>query len=466
MYITKDKTISFNPGLSGEKNTGQLGFFNDWRHFLVALEGGWSSGKTFAGARKLRNLHVYNSYDSEGNLTGVPSAIIAPTLGNASDYDIPEMKRALAEADIKFELKMNGSIDGEYAAPVFLLPELSTNDSPSVIIVRTGDDPGKITGWQVGALWGDEAARWKQSYDDPMQDVFMQAIGRVRHPRAKLCQAMLTYTNEGDGTRIFDEMSKGLSDRALYRASTKSNPTMADFYERQKLLLPLALQKQYLDGEAVNLRQGKVYGNYNSAMIRDDLVYDRNLPVQVAIDFNINPGMHAEIGQFYPATQEITTLYEIHGPGMNVIQATIEIADWYKKNNATGPIQIYGDVSGNARSVTDGKTSYQVMFNYLDQAGISYVLCCGTKAPAISDRVNAVNNIMLDVNSKTRYFISRKCAKLLDDYKKLKYTNKGEIDKSNSELSHASDADGYRIVKLCPIRRIEMPDSRLMRFSV
>ena len=45
-----EPVIQPNPG-------GQEEFALDWTHFIVGLEGGWYSGKTFIGARKLITLH-------------------------------------------------------------------------------------------------------------------------------------------------------------------------------------------------------------------------------------------------------------------------------------------------------------------------------------------------------------------------------------------------------------------------
>ena len=70
--------------------------------------------------------------------------------------------------------------------------------------------------------------------------------------------------------------------------------------------------------------------------------------------------------------------------------------------------------------------------------------------PPVRSRVNAVNKLMRE--GKLR--VSKKCPRLLKDFELVSWKC-GEIDKSNDALTHASDAAGYAIEKLFPVR---MPD--------
>src|SRR5438270_11049747 len=55
-----------NPG-------AQRDFMDDYTHRYCALAGGWFAGKTWAGARKLVDLHLHNAHDDHGRPTGVRS---------------------------------------------------------------------------------------------------------------------------------------------------------------------------------------------------------------------------------------------------------------------------------------------------------------------------------------------------------------------------------------------------------
>ena len=164
---------------------GQTDFFRDWRHRFVFLEGGWASGKTWSGARKLLALHLHNSADADGQPTRVMSAIVAPTYANAKDFCIPEFLAACEDANLPTVWKS--------AAKEFHFPGYPV----APVIVRTADAAERITGWEVGAFWGDEVARWKEDSENPKNDALTQIQGRLRAPKARIRQGFFTYTNEG-----------------------------------------------------------------------------------------------------------------------------------------------------------------------------------------------------------------------------------------------------------------------------
>src|SRR5438876_6949725 len=196
-------------------NSGaQIEFMDDYTHRYCALAGGWFAGKTFAGARKLVDLHLENAFDHRNRPTGVKSAVIAPTYQLANDFDIPELCRAFEVMKLEYEFIADPK---RYC---FLLPDLGTRREPSEILIRTADAPERITGWTVGAIWGDEAARWKCDRHVPRNDPFIQADARLRDPRARFLQFMVTFTHEGDDTRVYRDFELDPKpDHVLYRAA-------------------------------------------------------------------------------------------------------------------------------------------------------------------------------------------------------------------------------------------------------
>ncbi len=225
-----------NPG-------GQAKFAVDFTHRFIGLEGGWGSGKTYVGARHLLTVHIFNAFDALGQATFVNSAIVAPTYRGAMDYCVPEIEKACDELELPVIWK--------FSEKRFVFPTMSSGRHTSEILVRTADAPDRIAGWEVGAVWGDEPARWKEDYDDPRHDPYIQLTGRVRAPKARFQQHIFTYTNEGDATRIYDEFHAGYDTHKLYRVSTAENPVVHEFYEQQKVLLTPDLARQYLGGEAL-----------------------------------------------------------------------------------------------------------------------------------------------------------------------------------------------------------------------
>ncbi|MGA2232312.1 MAG: hypothetical protein ABSH22_15550, partial [Tepidisphaeraceae bacterium] len=80
---------------------GQAAFLDDSRHRYVAFIAGWGAGKTWAGARKLVNLHVCNAFDDSGKPTGVKGLAIAPTYQVATSVLVPHLKAALRESKLR-----------------------------------------------------------------------------------------------------------------------------------------------------------------------------------------------------------------------------------------------------------------------------------------------------------------------------------------------------------------------------
>ena len=455
-----------NPG-------GQADFVNDWDHFMCAAEGGWMSGKTWAGARKLLTLHLCNAFfpaflqqddpDAEpvphpkaGQPTFVPGVNVAPTFSNAMDFCVPELLDACKECGLAVRFRGHGTLPGgRYYGPALILSDLGTRGFLSVILVRTADAPDRITGFQVGHAWGDEPARWREDRNDPKNDPLTQLLARVRHPDANLLQVLFTYTNEGDATRIYEEVREGKTDRAYYRIRTKENPVAEGFYERQSGLLTLELAEQYLEGGAISLRGGKIYRSFNKKKhVSRSVRLRRDEPLMLMLDFNVAPGMHGEIGQYDEAEDIFRVVHEIHEHRMTVKDFVAVFGDWVGKMGGwQWPVlDVYGDASGRAASVTTGETCYDILEQGLVGLKVPFVLHVPVMNPPEVDRVNSVEVALCDLKKKSHVLIHPRCIRLLEDLRRLKRDERGRIDKRDRNLSHPSDAFGYAVWWVRPIR--------------
>lgn len=431
-------TVTPNPG-------GQLGFATDWTHPIIALEGGWNSGKSFIGGRKMLTLHIWNAIDSSGQPTFVRSVVVAPTRQNIYDFCVPHLEDALTAAGLSFEIRLSKDD--------IILHDLGTQRKPSVIMLRSGDKPERITGWTVGAAWGDEAARWKQDFQDPRKDTYIQLLGRVRDARAKFIQTMLTYTNEGDGTRVYSEFRKGYPTHALYTAGTRENPAALEFVKSLQGVLSPELAKQYLEGGAMSLAGTQIYSEFSKdEHVDESLVLDPRLEVHVSFDFNISPGMHVEIGQYDPATDVYTDVYEVHERHLDLTNAMRRVIMILTAHKLTGhEIHVFGDASGGARSAQTSTTSYQLIIGALEHASIRYRIRVPKANPLIIDRFNAMNAALRDLTGAVHYKVHPRCQRLIADLSEYKRDDKGVPDTQGNRLSHASDAASYRIWYLRPV---------------
>lgn len=460
VYVDTRGVCTPNPG-------GQAGFINDWRHKYVALAGGWGAGKTWAGARKLLQLHIWNALrpivfdDGQAGYvkTFVPSAIIAPTYRNLWDFDIPMITQACDQVGLKYKLKPT---DME----VHIL-KLGTFEHPSVIMLRTADAPERIAGWQVGAAWGDEATRWKEDRHTPKKDPFIQLLGRVRHPDARIIRTVFTFTHEGDSTRMYEAFHDGDPDEyAIYVAPTKENPVMRSFYTAQMKNLPKDLRDQYLEGKALSVRGGKAYGEFDyDTHVDEKLILRPGRPIHIALDFNIDPGMFAEIGQYDAEDDVLSVVHEIHQPRLDVRELVKMIAQLFeevlpdsilKLVRVAGDdplVHVFGDASGNAEWAGTGESSYYILRTGLDQLGIPHRVRVPAANPRVVDRINAYRVAMKDGDGDVHWKCHPRCVHLIEDLKRMRTGADGSpLDKSEKRLSHASDAEGYRIEYLRPAR--------------
>jgi hypothetical protein len=69
--------------------------------------------------------------------------------------------------------------------------------------------------------------------------------------------------------------------------------------------------------------------------------------------------------------------------------------------------------------------------------------------PHVTDRVNNVNRLLV----KKRVIISPKCSKLINDMEKVSWKGSDLDGTSDKLLTHISDALGYGLWKLFPIRQ-------------
>jgi hypothetical protein len=446
------RIVEEDPDLFEPFGGGQTEFLDDYDHRYVAFVAGWGSGKTWAGARKLVNLHLFNAFDGRGRPTGVKGLAIAPTYQLASSVLIPALRQALLEAGVCHRFI---SDPRQFC---FVLPDLAREGGQSEILVRSAARPELITGFEVGHVWGDEAGRWQQDSDDPMFDAMLQAEGRLRDPRAQFLQANYTFTHEGDCTAVyrrFEQECDGHPDYAVYRAATTDNPLMRKYAEEKRRNLSPELAGQYLDGKAISRRGGAVYGEFDEGRNVDaGLRLSDAVPLHLAIDFNIDPGMHAIIGQHFPQDDLLTAVHEIHAPRMDVRQMMFALRDLIERDLGGWrwpALWLFGDASGNGKWAGSGQSCWDVVIEALRLAGLPYRLKVPKANPPVADRVNAFNCALQSLDGRTRFKLHPRCKLLARDLKQMRW-NHGELDKTDRRLSHAADAEGYRVHWLMPVR--------------
>jgi hypothetical protein len=190
-------------------------------------------------------------------------------------------------------------------------------------------------------------------------------------------------------------------------------------------------RKAYLEGNFLNLMQGRVYGEFD----RDKNIY--KLPrheafdICAGLDFNVDY-MTAEI--FYNMGNGVYFFDELRMANTN----TFELAERLRQKYAN--ITIFPDPTGGARKTSSQKTDFEILKSY------GYNIRARQRVE-VRDRVNAVNRMF---RLKRASIEPNTCPWLVKDLERDVWKS-GDIDKTEPTLTHAGDAAGYAIEYLYPV---------------
>jgi hypothetical protein len=214
-----------------------------------------------------------------------------------------------------------------------------------------------------------------------------------------------------------------------------------------------------------------------------------DMPICWSLDFNVSH-MASNLSQWHhqnmvtkglkPVTPETTLLQKIVGPQFDDWQRHLcyvldelflkdvgvpdVVAAFIEKYRAlTGamygriPVSIYGDPSGAGRSQaitasSSARSNWSLIFDYLNKAGIPWTHRIMMQAPAVEDRVNAMNEQFRAGLRRGMVIDEQQCPRLVIDLESVQWSknenSKFEIDKKSAkslELTHISDALGYMV---------------------
>jgi hypothetical protein len=200
---------------------------------------------------------------------------------------------------------------------------------------------------------------------------------------------------------------------------------------------------------------GRVYERFAEENIDGAITLNPALPLHFSWDFNRNPGCHCLIGQADTQRDTYYELAELFYPRGDVRKLMGLVDDWIAANQGAEhcpEYHVYGDASGGSGTATHAESAYQIIRLCMAKRTKPVRLRVPRANPAVVDRTEAVGEALCDMNGARRYKIHPRCERLITDMREVVYTADGMIDKGNQELTHASDAAGYRIHYLRPVR--------------
>ena len=116
-------------------------------------------------------------------------------------------------------------------------------------------------------------------------------------------------------------------------------------------------------------------------------------------------------------------------------------------------VSVYGDATGNSKRSQASRTDWQIVRDLFGRYKTDYkaTFHVNSSNPAVKDRVNCVNARLRNQAGERQLLIHPRCKQLILDLERVRWKADpdgnllAEIDKSDPDRTHASDALGYMI---------------------
>jgi hypothetical protein len=192
---------------------------------------------------------------------------------------------------------------------------------------------------------------------------------------------------------------------------------------------------------------GRVYYPFSREHHIRNCPFNEGLPIWVGMDFNIDP-MSAVILQPQP-NGEVWAVSEVVKVSSNTEEMCQELERRYYRWQDR--VTIYPDPAGGARQHARGETDLDIMREHGFKR-IKY----RKQHPAVADRVNSVNRMLMSAEGTIRLFVDPSCKHLINSLEQTIYLpNSRDIDKAVN-VEHSTDALGYAIEIEYPMKKIHI----------
>jgi len=398
----------------------QLEFYQ-LRDKYPAFVGGFGTGKT----ETLANCAIRDALESSSALI----ALYEPTYDLVRLILAPRMEEKLSDMGIRYKYNKQENII------------YTSSGQCGDFVLRTLENPARIVGYQSYRAHVDEIDTLKK---DQARLAWQKIIARNRQQPegADPLNRVSAYTTPEGFRFVFDTW--GRNPKPGYRmvqAATYTNPFLPeDYVDSLRDSYPPALIAAYIEGKFTNLNSGSVYPDFCRKLNHTDEVEREREPLLIGMDFNrlkMSGVVYVQRDGHPVAVAEITD-------GRDTPYMAELIKAQYKDKGH--PIQIFPDASG---ANSSSKNASESDLSILRQAGFS--IRVNSRNPAIADRVNAVNALILNGKGERRLKINtNRCPHLTDGIEQQSYDKNGMPDKS-SGIDHLNDAAGYPLAFLYPI---------------
>jgi hypothetical protein len=218
--------------------------------------------------------------------------------------------------------------------------------------------------------------------------------------------------------------------------------------------------RQEFQASFENLTAGLAYYAFDPGGNVQSMEYDNQLPLFWSLDFNFNP-MCSVIGQ--RQGEWVFILDELVLPDSHTGAACEEFLARTERlvGRSRLPVQldIYGDATGESQKSSASRTDWQIVQEFLNYHRDLYrtTFRVGSSNPPVRDRVNCVNAKLRNQAGERRLVVDSHCKQLIEDFERVHWKTDpsgntlNDIDKSDLNRTHVSDALGYMIAREFPM---------------
>ncbi len=411
---------------------------HDYSLDVAVYQGGYGSGKTFAGS-----------------LLGILLALKFPGIRGLVGAQTYTLVRDTTLQTYFEHLDNFGFTEGKDYDWSSSLQKLTFKNG-SEILFRHFDEPNKLKSLNLGFVEIEEMS-------DIPYDTFKMLLGRMRQ-KVKKSWKDFTY-------RIFGHTNPETCRGWVYKTFKENkspNYRLISAPTTQNIYLPKGfcdeLKKVY-DEQYYNIFVLAQNGEYNNGLVIKDfsdenikeITYQPEMDLHISCDFNVDPMCWVFA---HKTDNKVFYFDEIAMENTTTAKACDEFYRRYP--NHKGKIIVNGDASGDNRSCTSEYTNYVIINKKLLQFGYDVEIQIKAFNPPIKNRIMAFNSKVRSANGEVCLFVDKKCEKLLYNIYNLKYKEgSSKIDiptyqqiKQSKELkflSHPMDAASYLVDFYWPI---------------
>jgi len=403
--------------------------FLELPHKYRAYVAGYGSGKSWVGSAALC-IHSLQ-------FPGVDAGYFAPTYAQIRDIFYPTIEAVAEDFGLTAEV-----LTAAKEVRIF-----RNNRRRNTIICRSMDQPAGIVGFKIGHAMVDELDVMPL---EKARTAWRKIIARMRYNVPGLRNGIDVTTTPEGFKFVYQQWVAAVRDNpelgkmyGMVQASTYDNEANLpdDYIESLRQSYPPQLIDAYLNGKFVNLTSGAVYPNFDRRLNHTDATAAPGEALHVGLDFNVlnMTAVISVIRDDWPVTvAELTK-----------VRDTPEMAKLLNERyvSAGHAVTVYPDASGQN---TSSKNASESDLSILKQNGLR-ISVNGTN-PAVRDRVNAVNALILNADGERRWKINTDaCPVTTEAIEQQAYDRNGAPDKSTGH-DHPPDAVGYFLQKRYPIK--------------